>query len=65
MINRERGFGFIRRSGQPDLFFHASAMGETREESKEEFASLSEGDIVEYIEADGLRGLEAKEIKKV
>jgi CspA family cold shock protein len=38
----ERGFGFIQRPGQPDLFFHASTIANC------DFADLRQGQQVEF-----------------
>jgi cold shock CspA family protein len=62
MLNRERGFGFIRRENEPDLFFHASECGETTEESKKNFGALIESCIVEFEVGTGRRGEEGRSV---
>lgn len=60
MINQDRGFGFIRREGSPDLFFHVSECV-----SKEAFAAMNVGDEVLYDTGDGKRGEEGRDIQPV
>lgn len=60
MISQDKGFGFIRREGAADLFFHV-----TECESKAMFASLSIGSIVRYSIGKGKRGDEGRDVEAV
>lgn len=57
-FNDGKGYGFIRRMGQRDIFVHYSAI------SSEfgAFRSLSQGNQVEFTVADGPKGPEAKDV---
>ncbi len=56
-FNTQKGFGFITPdSGGKDLFVHLNSLeGNTQ--------GLSEGQKVEYIEEEGRKGPEAKEVE--
>lgn len=60
MINQERGFGFIRRDGAADLFFHVTECG-----SKAMFAALGVGSYVRYSIGKGKRGDEGRDIEAI
>lgn len=55
-FNAERGFGFITRDGEPDLFVHFSAIRGPG------FRSLNEGQKVEFSIGDGRKGIEAQDV---
>lgn len=56
MIKDDKGFGFIERNGQPDLFFHASACNG-------QFDSLRVGQEVSYEERSGEKGPRAENVR--
>ena len=58
-FRNERGFGFIKRSGKPDLFVHYSAIQE------DGYKSLKEGDSVSFEVATGAKGLQAEHVVKI
>jgi cold shock protein len=58
MINQEKGFGFIRREGATDLFFHV-----TECTNKETFAIMQVGDIVLFAVGQGKRGDEGRDVE--
>jgi CspA family cold shock protein len=55
----ERGFGFVRGDDGKEVFFHRSGLGPN------EYDSLSEGDLVEYVVQEGPRGPRAENVKMV
>ena len=58
-FNNAKGYGFIQRESGEDLFVHfKSIIGDG-------FKSLDEGDAVEYLVAEGEKGLQAQEVEKV
>jgi CspA family cold shock protein len=57
----ERGFGFIRRPGDRDLFFHVSECLF----SKGDFLNLCPGDSVQFEVGPGKKGEEAKGVMLV
>ena len=58
-FNNTKGYGFIQRESGEDLFVHfKSIVGDG-------FKSLEEGDAVEYVVAEGEKGLQAQEVEKV
>ena len=58
-FNNAKGYGFIQRESGEDLFVHfKSIVGDG-------FKSLDEGDAVEYVVAEGEKGLQAQEVSKV
>ncbi len=58
-FNNTKGYGFIQRESGEDLFVHfKSIVGDG-------FKSLEEGDAVEYVVAEGQKGLQAQEVEKV
>ncbi len=54
-----KGFGFITREGGPDVFVHFSAIEASG------FKSLAEGDQVEFEVAQGQKGPQAADVKKI
>ncbi len=59
-FNGEKGFGFIERnSGEKDVFVHYSAI------ISDGYRSLREGQSVEFVVADGPKGLTALEVKVI
>ena len=55
----ERGFGFVRGDDGKEVFFHRSGLGAN------DYDSLYEGDIVEYVVQEGPRGPRAENVKAV
>lgn len=55
--NEQKGFGFIKREGETDLFVHISGLVDVLE--------LAEGDNVEYEIGEGRKGAIAVNVKKV
>ena len=55
-IISKKGYGFIRREDGKDLFFHISGVLGT------EFKNLKVGDKVEFLEAEGPKGLYAFDV---
>ena len=56
----DRGFGFIAREGEEkDLFFHSSELKNVQ------FNDLREGDKVTFEVAEGPKGLNATNVKRV
>ncbi|MER3482128.1 MAG: cold-shock protein [Meiothermus sp.] len=49
-FNAEKGYGFIEREGNPDVFVHYSAI------QSRGFRSLNEGDVVEFDVEEGKNG---------
>ena len=58
-FNDEKGFGFISRAGEDDVFVHYSNIVGTGRRS------LAEGDTVEFEIAPGRKGPEAVDVKVV
>lgn len=58
MISQEKGFGFIRRDGAADLFFHVTECA-----SKDMFAAMRQGDTVLYATGQGKRGEEGRDVE--
>lgn len=56
-FNAEKGFGFIAREGQPDVFVHFSAIQGTG------YRSLEEGQAVEFDVGPGRKGEEAQNVR--
>jgi CspA family cold shock protein len=54
-FNRRKGFGFIEREGQNDLFVHKSDVQ----------GFLNEGDKVEFEIGEGQKGPNATNVKKL
>ena len=57
-FNDAKGFGFITRTGGPDVFVHHTAI------TAEGFRSLAEGDQVEFDVTQGPKGLQASNVRK-
>ena len=55
-FDSSKGFGFIQREGQDDVFVHYSAI------RGEGFRSLEEGQHVEFETADSPKGLQARDV---
>jgi CspA family cold shock protein len=56
-FNTLKGFGFIQQQSGDDVFVHAnSILGEGRK-------SLEENDKVEFVVTQGMKGLQASEVK--
>jgi len=55
----DRGFGFVRGDDGKEVFFHRSGLGAN------DYDSLSEGDIVEYVVQEGPRGPRAENVRAV
>src|SRR5436309_11787385 len=58
-FNDAKGFGFIAQESGPDVFVHFTAI------QAEGFRSLAEGDTVEFEVAQGPKGLQAQNVRKV
>ncbi len=56
-FNNEKGYGFIARDGQPDVFVHYSNI------TGAGFRSLNEGDQVEFEVGPGRKGEEALNVR--
>ena len=54
-----KGYGFIERSGKPDVFVHHSQI------QAEGFRSLAEGDEVEFELEQGAKGAQAVNVVKL
>ena len=58
-FNETRGFGFISREGDSDVFVHYLEI------QGDGFKTLSEGDKVEFDVVSGNKGLQATNVKKI
>jgi CspA family cold shock protein len=58
-FNEAKGFGFITREGESDVFVHHSAI------QGNGFKTLTEGQRVEFEVVQGQKGLQAKEVRKL
>ena len=58
-FSNEKGFGFISREGQDDVFVHFSAI------EGEGYKSLTEGQAVEFDVVDGPKGKQAANVRAV
>lgn len=56
-FNTSKGYGFIQRTGGPDVFVHYSAI------EAEGFKNLEEGQEVEFTIEKGPKGLQAANVK--
>lgn len=57
-FNKEKGYGFIERDGDTDVFVHYSAI------QMDGFKALQEGEEVEFEVVDGPKGLQAANVTK-
>jgi cold shock protein len=55
-FNTSKGYGFIQRAGEPDVFVHYSAI------QGDGFKNLEEGQPVEFSVEKGPKGLQASEV---
>ncbi len=58
-FNAEKGYGFISREGQEDVFVHFSNIEGSG------YKSLDQGDVVEFDIAPGRKGEEAHAVRKI
>jgi len=58
-FNNSKGWGFIERSGETDVFVHYSSIEE------EGFRTLKEGEDVDFEIIDGPKGPQAENVRKV
>lgn len=58
-FNNEKGYGFISREGQDDVFVHYSNIQGSG------YRSLEEGQAVEFDVAPGRKGEEAQNVKLI
>ncbi len=58
-FNNSKGWGFIERGGESDVFVHYSSIEE------EGFRTLKEGEDVEFEIIDGPKGPQAESVRKV
>ncbi len=58
-FSNQKGYGFIARESGDDVFVHFSAI------EAEGYRSLNEGDKVEFVVAQGPKGLSATEVRRV
>jgi CspA family cold shock protein len=58
-FNAEKGFGFISREGEDDVFVHFSNI------AGDGYKSLDEGQTVEFEVAPGRKGQEAHDVRVV
>lgn len=58
-FNADKGFGFIEREGEPDVFAHFSAI------QGDGFKTLEEGQEVSFDIEEGPRGAQAANIVKL
>ena len=58
-FNERKGYGFISREGESDVFVHFSAI------EQEGFKTLREGDDVEFEITEGPKGIQASRVVTV
>ncbi|GIX46147.1 MAG: cold-shock protein [Candidatus Tectimicrobiota bacterium] len=58
-FNDQKGYGFIAREGEKDIFVHYSAI------QSKGFKTLTEGDVVEFDIVAGPKGDQATNVRKV
>lgn len=58
-FNSSKGYGFIAREGQPDVFVHYNSI------VGEGFKTLEEGDQVQFEVEQSPKGLQAKNVTKI
>lgn len=56
-FNDQKGFGFISRENDPDVFVHFSAIEDSG------FKSLNEGQAVEFEVSEGPKGPQASKVR--
>jgi CspA family cold shock protein len=56
-FNDQKGFGFISRESDPDVFVHFSAIEDSG------FKSLNEGQAVEFEVSEGPKGPQASKVR--
>ncbi len=58
-FNASKGYGFIAREGEPDVFVHYSAIVGSG------YKSLDEGELVEFTTVKGPKGLQAADVVRI
>jgi CspA family cold shock protein len=58
-FNNSKGYGFLGRDGEPDVFVHYSAI------QADGYKTLKEGDRVEYDVIRGEKGLQADHVRRI
>lgn len=58
-FNNKKGYGFIKYGQDKDIFVHFSAIEE------EGYKALNEGDQVEFEISQGLKGLQAANVRRI
>ena len=58
-FNNAKGFGFIERDGEPDVFVHHSAI------SMDGFRTLNQGEKVTFEVIEGPKGLQARNVVRL
>jgi CspA family cold shock protein len=58
-FDAQKGYGFLRREGEPDVFVHYSAILE------EGYRTLNDGEEVEYELVETERGPQARSVKRL
>ncbi len=58
-FNESKGYGFISREGESDIFVHYSVI------EGEGFRTLKEGQVVEFDYQEGPKGAQATLVKKI
>ena len=58
-FSNEKGYGFIARDGEPDVFVHHSAIQSTG------FRTLDEGQAVEFDVVPGQKGQQAANVRVI
>ena len=58
-FSNEKGYGFIEREGEDDVFVHFTAI------AGEGYKSLTEGQRVEFDVVEGTKGLQAANVQPV
>jgi cold shock protein len=56
-FNNSKGYGFIKRDNQPDVFVHFTGIEGTG------YRSLNEGDQVEFDLVNGAKGMQAEGVR--
>lgn len=58
-FSREKGYGFISQEGGEDVFVHHTGL------SGEGYQNLEEGEAVEFDVTQGMKGLQATNVRKI